>query len=258
MTQSARPILACCFIAGSFAACTYNEYTYTGQGGTGDEQSGRAGDTGAGATGGGGSGSGGSSQQAGGGGSSSTEAGAAGEGPSSADGCTGCLQLELPPNSETNLQLAFSSNRNFSRTTLGWRVRVRDFTGDVNISAYAENADPSLVVASSASLTVATGWQDVGIDLEPIEEFREPAFVDAGGFGGGGFDPGNPFDKSRIRAIGLVIQPISALGNLTPAVIEVDRVTFSNLDGGNINFSTDDGDVELVDSDDAELTHVPE
>jgi hypothetical protein len=128
----------------------------------------------------------------------------------------------------------------------------------VYIEVYAENEDPSLFVSSIVELSTASGSQDVGLDLAQVAEFRAPAFIDAGGFGGGGFDPGFRFDKERIRRIGMKIQPQGGAAIFTPARLEVESLGFSNRQAQNEDFSKDDGDVAFVDSEAAELIHVPQ
>jgi hypothetical protein len=138
---------------------------------------------------------------------------------------------------------------------------------DVNLTAYIESGEhaeiPQQFFAPESSITSVTlnsasGWQDVGIDLAQISPFQAASFDQAdGGTAGGSFNSGFPFDKSRVRRVGLIIQPYAGTGLFTPATLELDSVTFSTAPDLNVEFSTGPGGFELLDPESATLSHVP-
>lgn len=247
--------IALCLAAG----CTYNTYkTYNDAPiAAGDEDAGVHEAVAAA----GGGGDGGSAGTGGQGGSSLGEAGSSAL-PSS--DCAGCVRLAILSGRTAEYQLEFDSRRNLASSLVRWRLRVRDYVGDVQVVAYVESGDhlgPEQGFAAEGtstfvSLNAAAGWQDVGIDLVSAPSFRPPTFVDAGGSAGGTFDNGNPFDKTRVERVGLRITPFSQSGLFTPATVELDSVTFTgqpSLDG---DFSSDQGGFELLDPDTATVTFV--
>lgn len=246
-------------IAGAlFAACTYNEYNnynrvVAADAGAGPDR---------------GSAAGGASGQPGGagaGGSQASQAGSGGSGGTAdAAGCSGCVRLSVLTGRSADYQREYSPRLDLSQSLVTFRVRVRDYAGPVILLTYVESGDhlPSgnfteEGTSSTSTLQAEDGWQDVGIDLAQVAPFRAPEFTDAGGFGGGGFDPGVPFDKSRVERIGLRMSPADSSGVLTPAILEIDALNISSPAGLSLNFSADDADFELVDEDSATVTHVP-
>ncbi|MEY2930572.1 MAG: hypothetical protein RL033_1321 [Pseudomonadota bacterium] len=243
------------------AACTYKEYnTYNQIGGPDDAGIDRQLA----------SGQGGSSAPNGGGGAGGTDAGAGGLGSSGGSagsspdalGCTGCLRLSVLTGRSAELQRDYSPRLDLSESLVRFRVRVRDYGGPVNVEMYVESDDHvagshiNEAAYSSASLQASAGWQDVGIDMALQDSFLAPGFVD-GGAAGGGFNPGVPFDKSRVERVGLRVSPADSSGVLTPAIVEIDGLTFSTPDGLNLDFSADGAGFELVDEDAATVTHIP-
>lgn len=240
-------------------ACTYNEYNTYNRIEAADAGSGPSSSVG---------GSSGQSGVAGAGGSSASQAGNGGSGGSAgagdAAGCSGCVRLSVLTNRSADYQREYSSRLDLSESLVTFRVRVRDYTGPVNLIVYIESGDhaedgglTAEGTAAFATVGADAGWQDVGIDLSPVQPFREPEFIDAGGFAGGGFDPGQPFDKSRVERIGLRVSPSDSSGVLTPAILEIDALNISTPGGLSVDFSADDADFELVDPDSATVTHVP-
>lgn len=217
------------------------------------------------------SGQGGSSAPSGGGGAGGTaEGGRGGLGGSGGDaasspdplGCAGCVRLSVLTGRSAEFQREYSPRVDLSESLVRFRVRVRDYNGPVSVEMYVESEDHVAGVHineaaySFASLQASAGWQDVGIDLAQQEAFLAPGFVD-GGAAGGSFNPGVPFDKSRVERIGLRVTPADSSGVLTPAIFEIDALTFSTPDGLNLDFSVDEAGFELVDEDAATATHVP-
>jgi hypothetical protein len=252
--------MALCLAAG----CTYNTYKTYNEApiGASDEDAGvhepvaAAGTAGAGGDGGGGG-------TAGAGGSALGEAGSSAlPGPD----CSGCVRLAVLSSRTAQYQFEFDPRRNLSSTLVRARVRVRDYVGDVQVAMYIESGDhlsPQQgfgveTVTSFVSLNAAAGWQDVGIDLQPVEEFRAPYFIDAGGSAGAGFNPGYPFDKARVRRVGLQVSPLGQFGTFTPATVELDALTFAPGENLNVEFSSDVGGFELVDPESATVTFVAE
>ena len=223
------------------AACTYNEYNTYNEvssedagvrssvaGAGGDGQSGAAGASA------GGDGSGGA-------------AGTGGAGPD----CTGCLRLTMTSNASRNLRLEFDAAQDLSQTQLVWRMRARDFTGNIYLTFYAASGSSAdeQVALSSVSLAGGAGWQDLGADLGALQPFSPPSFIDAGGAAGSGFDPGFPFDKSEVERIGVLVQPDVPAGVFTPLTLEIDSVAFSNRTELSATLSSSDGGFELVEAD---------
>lgn len=254
-------VAAFCIAAG----CTYNEYKsyYT----TPEEGTIGGSDAGVSDTGRSGSpGTGGSSSVGAAGSAGSSNAGNGGSSSSSED-CTGCELIRVQSGRTADYQLDFDSRRNLSESLVLFRVRVRDYVGSVNLTAYIESGDhadiPQQFFAPESSITsvaldTASGWQDVGIDLQQISPFQAASFDEAdGGTAGGSFNSGFPFDKSRVRRVGLVIQPNAGSGLFTPATLELDSVTFSTAPDLNVDFSTGPGEFELVDPESGSVSHVP-
>jgi hypothetical protein len=175
------------------------------------------------------------------------------------------VRLSVLSSRVAEYQLQFASRRDLSTSLVLWRVRVRDYVGDVQLMAYVESGDhigpeggfTPEGASTSVNLNASSGWQDVGIDLAPFEPFREPVFLEGEGSAGAAFVAGNPFDKSRIQRVGLRIQPLAQSGVFSPATVELDAVTFSAPQNSNVDFSTDAGGFELVDPESATVTHAP-
>lgn len=240
-------------LAGLITACTYKEYntynevrgadagsTEQGGGASGAGQGGAAGSAGV-------AGAGGSSGQTG-------VAGAAGL-PTDPD-CTGCLRLTMSSRSARNLRLEFPDVQNLSEAQMTWRVRVRDFTGDVSMNFYAQSGDSVTdnMALSYVPLSNAAGWQEIGADLSTVPAFSPPLFSDAGGLNGGagaGFDAGFPFDKAEVERVGVILAPNVPDGVFTPLTLEIDSVSFSGHPDLNATFASSDAGFTLVDADGA-------
>ena len=248
------------------AGCTYNTYKTSSDApiGVGDDDAGARESLGTGGT----AGAAGSTATAGTGGDagSALVSNAGSSALPAGPACTGCVQLAVVTGRVAEYQLEFDARRNLSNSLVLWRVRVRDYVGDVQLAAYAESgdhSDPSRgfspeSAASFVTLNAAAGWQDVGIDLQPVEPFSPPILLDAGGAAGGSFNPGTPFDKSRVERIGLQVHPFGQSGVFTPATVELDAVTFSPQQNLRLEFSADQGGFELVDPESGSVTFVPD
>jgi len=261
MQHQARILIALWIAAG----CTYKEYnTYEVLGGEDAgprEVVGQGGAAGAGQ-----GGTGGAAGTAGGAGSSAGSAGSAGSsGIEPGADCTGCARISVLSSRVAEYQLEFDSRRNLSNSLLLWRVRVRDYVDNVQVMAYVESGDhigpeggyTQEGAFSYVIMNASSGWQDVGIDLGTFQAFRAPSIQDVdGGGAGAGFDPGNPFDKSRVERVGLRIQPLSPSGVFTPATVELDAVTFSAPQDLSADFSADQAGFELVDPEAATISLV--
>ena len=254
-------IVGLCIAAG----CTYNEYKnyYT----TPEEGAVYASDAGIDrASNGGSSGAGGGSGAGSAGQAGSAAAAAGGGGAPPGEDCTGCARISVLSGRAADYQLDFASRQNLSTSLVLFRVRVRDYVGDVYVTAYIESGDhlapeQGLAAESQAitvTLNVGSGWQDVGMDLQQVQAFQAPRFEDdaGGGTAGGAFNPGFPFDKSRVRRVGMRIAPNAGFGVFTPATLELDSVSFSSAPALNVDFATDPGDFELVDPESGSVSHV--
>ncbi|MEO8179082.1 MAG: hypothetical protein ABI895_09640 [Deltaproteobacteria bacterium] len=250
------------------AGCTYNTYkTYNeAPSSAGDDDAGVHEPVGAvGATSAGGAGGGAGTTGQGG-----SALGEAGSSALSGSDCSGCVRLSVLSGRSVEYQLEFDSRQNLASSLVRARVRVRDYVGDVQLVMYIESGDhvdlqqgpqqgnSSEGVASFVTLNAAAGWQDVGIDLQPVEAFRPPSFADAGGTAGASFDAGNPFDKTRVERVGLQVTPLGQFGVFTPATLELDALTFAPQENLNVGFSTDPGGFELVDPESGTASFVAE
>jgi hypothetical protein len=238
----------------TIGACTYNEYQNTynqvaaPDAGAPVAQAGRGGSSGSGPGGSGGSNLGGSG------------------GAGNAAYCAGCLMLSMPANPGRALGLAFQDDEDLSQTRLTWRMRVMDFTGQVQITLFAESGSSAeeRLFLSQFSLAVPDGWQEFGVEFAEVQPFRAPSFVDAGeGAGGSGFDDGFLFDKSEVERIALTLSTSLQVGVFTPLVIEIDSVRFSDRSDLDRDFAANDGGVELINlsgepTEGADLLHVLE
>lgn len=247
-------------VAVSVAACTYKEYnTYEAPRLTDPTDSGVA-TPNRGQGGASGSGQGGDAGR--GGDAGSIAAGGGAGDTSDASECTGCARIAVLSNQNAEYRLELEPARNLSNTTVLARIRVRDFVGDVYVSGFVRSGDrpENEVQFGSSSFNATSGWQTLGIDLREVQAFQAPAFIDAGGIGGfagGGFDSGFPFDKRRVESIGLHITPQAGSGIFTPATVELDGLTFSNEPELDVDFSVDAGGFELVAPESATVTVVP-
>jgi hypothetical protein len=232
----------------AIAACTYNEYNTYNEVSVGPDAGSPVGQAGAGQSGAGA----GVSGAAGSGG----QAGAAGAGGGTAgEACTGCLRLTASTNTARNIRLEFDDDQNLATSQMTWRMRVRDFTGDVYLSFYAESGSgqEDTIGLSSVTLNGANDWQDVGADLSGLPDFSPPAFIDAGGVGGNSFDPGFSFDKRKVERVGVSISPNIQTGVFTPFAIEIDSVSFSGRAELGVTFASNDGGLRLVAVDGAQI-----
>jgi hypothetical protein len=200
----------------------------------------------------------------GGDGGSAQLGGAGGTGLAEGAACTGCVRLSVLPGRVAEYQLELEPRLNLASSLVLFRVRVRDFVGDLQLTAYVESGDHvpnneynEEAVSATATLNTAAGWQDVGIDLQPFPPFSPPVLLDAGGTAGGSFSAGFPFDKSRVERIGLRVIPLSQFGLFTPGTVELDAVTSSPQQSLDVRFSSDQGGFELFDPESASVTFVP-
>jgi len=69
-------------------------------------------------------------------------------------------------------------------------------------------------------------------------------------------DPGNPFDKTEIEAVGLTMAADVPSGVFTGTTMELDAIRFSSQPALDVHFSSGDSVVELVDSGAATLAIV--
>jgi hypothetical protein len=237
-------LTSCCFALA--VACTYNEYktinegpalldagqvgSVRGQGGSRAGQGGRAGTAVAGAA---------------------AENGGTGGGSQQASACRGCARVSAP----SKLQLSFGSAQSLRNTVVTFRVRVGGGSNAVFLtpSASSGGAEGESLTFNSVRLEPNSDWQDVGFDLNAVDAFRAPTFLEAGA-GGSGFDPGVPFDKANIIAIGISMQPDVQAGVFTSSIIEMDVIRFSDKPALDVDFSNGAGGLELVDSPGASLS----
>jgi hypothetical protein len=239
-------------------SCTYKEYnTYEAPRLVEDAGSSAAGHGG---TSGGSGGVGGASGSGGEAGSVSVggTGGSAGSGVETGTDCTGCARVGVLSNRVADYRLELPETTNLSNTVILARIRIRDYVGDVYVSGYLQsgNQPEEELTFGGVPFNTGSGWQTVGIDLSDVDAFRAGSFIDGGGFAGSGFDSGFPFNKRRVDRIGLRIAPSAASGVFTPATVELDSFTFSDVPALNVDFSTNVGGFALVDSVDATATFV--
>lgn len=172
--------------------------------------------------------------------------------------CTDCARLAVYEKEIADYQLDFGPV-DLENTTIIWRVRVYNYSGDVSFIGYADSGDNFGSEASTGMTTLAASadWQEIRLDLSALPALREPSLVDAGGADGSGFDSGSPFDKAKVLRVGLAMQPGPAGAGPHRATLEIDAVTFSDLPGLNVDFAAGQGGFVLVDSGDATVTQVP-
>jgi hypothetical protein len=227
------------------ASCTYNEYTTVNEGPILSD----AGQPSAGRGGAGGEGRGGEAGSAiaqGGGGS--------GGGAPAASPCTGCARVTVQGASAARLELPFDTEQNLRESVVTFRVRVAGNANGVVFNAFARsgNGEGEELVLASVRLDPGTDWQEIGFNLDTVAAFQPPTFIDSG-VGGSGFDPGNPFDKTDVEAVGLTVTPDVPSGVFTASTIELDAIRFSDQTQLDVLFSAGGGGVELVDSGTATL-----
>jgi hypothetical protein len=162
--------------------------------------------------------------------------------------CTGCLRLTASPDATRNIRLEFADAENLSATRVTWRMRVLGFTGNVYLAFYAQsgNTVDDFITLTNVTLDSSAGWQDVGSDLGGLPPFAPAVFIDGGGVGGNGFDPGFPFDKSKVERFGVSINASAPSGVFTPFSIEIDSVAFSDHAELSATFASTDGGYQLV------------
>ena len=247
----------------TFGACTYNEYhnTYNtlttpdagtsaagsvGLGGT--SAGGRAGVGGTG----GGSAAGLGGESAG-GAAGESAGGSAGAGSTDPDttSCSGCVALEMPATPARALGLAFDDAQDLSDTLVSWRMRVRDSDAAVFTFFWVESGSAPLerIQRSNFTLTAESGWQTFGVDMAPVRAGNPDAAVS--------------FDKSAVERIVFAIRTDQAQGVLTPVLVEIDFIRFSDHPALDRDFATDAGDLQLIDfqgepTTGATLQHTPD
>lgn len=223
------------------ASCTYNEYTTINESptlsdaGSSSASAGRGGAAGAG--------------RGGDAGSTVAQGGAGnGGGGAVAAPCTGCARITIPGTS-ARLELPFEAEQDLRDTLVTFRVRVASGGNGVYFSAFARsgNDDGEELILANVRLDPSADWQEIGFDSSTIEPFRSASFIDSG-VGGAGFDPGNPFDKTEMQAIGFAVASDVPTGVFTASTLELDAIRFSNHPELDVLFSAAGGGVELVDS----------
>lgn len=229
------------------ASCTYNEYTTINEGPTlsdaGQPSAGRGGAAGTGR---------------GGDAGAALAPGGGGNGGGGAAPCTGCARITVQGASAARLELPFDAEQNLRESVVTFRVRVTAASNGVYFSAFARSGagEGEEVFLTNVRLDPNADWQEIGFDLSTVEPFRPPSFVDSG-VGGAGFDPGNPFDRTEVEAIGLTMSADVQSGVFTATTIELDAIRFSDPAELDVLFSAGAGGVELVDSGAATLAIVP-
>jgi hypothetical protein len=172
--------------------------------------------------------------------------------------CTGCVRLAVYEDEIADYQLNFGPV-DLANTTIVWRVRVYDYSGDVSFIGYVDSGDDFGGEATTGMTTLAAGagWQEIRLDLSALPASPGPSLLDAGGAGDAGFNSGSSFDRAKVLRVGLAVQPGAAGAGPHRATLELDAVTFSDLPELNVDFAADQGGFVLVDSADATATQVP-
>jgi hypothetical protein len=168
-----------------------------------------------------------------------------------AGGCSGCLQLRVPGAEYADLQLQLGTTWDLSSSVIAWRVRVRDFAGEVSAVPYVQSGDRPDDEARPQSSTwnEPADWQQIQFDLGA-------AVPDGGSAAPGAASVvGGSFDATRVRRLGIAFQVGDAAG---AATLEIDAVTFSEVPALNADFAASPSGFVLVDSSGVTLGHVPE